>query len=346
MIKHITLGSTGIETPQNGFGVLPLQRVEMSEAIKILRRAYEGGMTFFDTAHAYTDSEEKVGNALSEVREKIYIATKTDAKNVEDVKKQLENSLKMLKTDYIDIYQFHCVDRCYKPGDGTGMYEYMQEQKAKGVIRHIGITTHKVGIAEEIIESGLYETLQYPLSYLSTERELALVEKCKQKNMGFIAMKGLAGGLLTNSKACFAFMSQFENVIPIWGVQKIDELEEWLSFMDSPVYLDDEIKAFIEDDKKKLGGDFCRGCGYCAPCTVDIVVNACARMSLMIRRAPSAGWLSEKWQNEMRKIENCVECGVCMTKCPYELNIPKLLKKNYEDYFEIIKTGNIPELKL
>lgn len=342
-IKSIALGSTGIVTQQNGFGVLPLQRVEMDEAVRILRRAYEGGMTFYDTAHAYTDSEEKVGNALSEVRENIFIATKTDAKNVEGVKEQLENSLKMLKTDYIDIYQFHCVGQCYKPGDGTGMYEFMQELKAKGIVRHIGITTHKVGIAEEIIESGLYETLQYPLSYLSTERELALVEKCKEKNMGFIGMKGLAGGLLTNSKACFAFMSQFDNVIPIWGVQRMSELEEWLAFMDNPVEMNDEIRDYINEDKSKLGGEFCRGCGYCAPCTADITINACARMSLMIRRAPSAGWLSEKWQAEMKKIENCVECGICMTKCPYELPIPSLLRKNYDDYFEIIRTGKKPE---
>ncbi|MCQ2537914.1 MAG: aldo/keto reductase [Lachnospiraceae bacterium] len=342
-MKNITLGSTGIVIPQNGFGVLPLQRVEMSEAVRILRRAYEGGMTFFDTAHAYTDSEEKVGNALSDVRKNIFIATKTDAKNVEGVKEQLANSLKMLKTDYIDIYQFHCVGQCYKPGDGTGMYEYMMEQKEKGIIKHIGITTHKVGIAEEIIESGLYETLQYPLSYLSTERELELVRKCKEHNMGFIGMKGLAGGLLTNAEACFAFMSQFDNVIPIWGVQRMSELEDWLKFMDEPVEMNEEIRAFIEDDKSKLGGDFCRGCGYCAPCTADIVVNACARMSLMIRRAPSAGWLSEKWQAEMKKIENCVECGVCMTRCPYELQIPALLRKNYEDYFDIINNGKKPE---
>lgn len=344
-IKNITLGSTGITVPQNGFGVLPLQRVEMSEAVKILKKAYENGMLFFDTAHAYTDSEEKVGNALSDVREKLFIATKTDAKNLSDMKAQLENSLKMLKTDYIDIYQFHCVDRCYKPGDGTGMYEYMQELKNKGIIRHIGITTHKLGIAEEIIESGLYETLQYPLSYLSTEKELALISKCKDKNMGFIAMKGLAGGLLTNSKACFAFMSQFDNVIPIWGIQKMSELDEWLDFMETPVEMNDEIIAFIEADKKNLGGDFCRGCGYCSPCTVDIKVNACARMSLMVRRAPSKSWLSENWQNEMKKIENCVECGLCMTRCPYELNIPELLKKNYNDYFEIIRTGIIPDMK-
>ncbi|MCF0237427.1 MAG: aldo/keto reductase, partial [Sphaerochaetaceae bacterium] len=245
IIKNVTLGSTQITVPQNGFGVLPLQRTPMDEAVKILRKAYEGGMKFFDTARGYTDSEEKIGNALSDVRKNIILATKSKSKTPEDVLKDFETSTRLLKTDFIDIYQFHCVHQCYKRGDGTGMYEAMEQLKAEGKIGHIGITTHKIGIAEEIIESGLYETLQYPLSYLSNERELALIEKCKKANMGFIAMKGLAGGLLNNAKACFAFMTQFDNVIPIWGIQRMSELEQWLSFMDNPVYMNDEIKAFI-----------------------------------------------------------------------------------------------------
>ena len=335
-MKNITLGKTGITTPQNAFGALPVQRVDMETAVKILRRAYEGGMTFFDTARAYTDSEEKLGAAFEGMRDKIYIASKTMAKTPEKFWVDLNTTLKNLRTDYLDIYQFHCVGQCYAPGDGTGMYEAMLEAKAQGKIRHIGITAHKIGIAEEIVKSGLYETLQFPFSYLATDRDIALVKSCEEAGMGFIAMKGLSGGLLTNSDACMAFMSQF-NVLPIWGVQKMSELEEWLRFFEKEPHMTDEIREFIENDRKELLGDFCRGCGYCAPCTVGIVINQCARMSQMIRRSPSDAWLSDTWQAEMNKIENCVDCGVCKTRCPYELDIPTLLRKNYEDYKAIVE---------
>ena len=335
-MKQVTLGTTGITVPQNGFGALPVQRVDMETAIRILRRAYEGGMTFFDTARAYSDSEEKVGNAFVGIRENIYIASKTAAKTPEDFRSQLETSLKLLQTDYIDIYQFHCVDQCYRPGDGTGMYECMLEAKEQGKIRHIGVTAHKLQVAKECIESGLYETLQYPLSYISSEKELELVKMCQERNMGYIAMKGLAGGLIHNSRAAFAFMAQFDNVIPIWGVQKMEELEEWLSYMDESPVMDDELAAYIEKEKKELTGEFCRGCGYCMPCPAGILINNCARMSLMVRRAPSEAWLNEYWQENMKKIENCLNCGQCMKKCPYELNTPELLRKNYEDYKKIL----------
>lgn len=342
-MRQVTLGKTGITVPQNAFGALPIQRVGMDDAVKILRRAYEGGMRFFDTARAYSDSEEKLGNAFEGMRDKIYIATKTMARTPKDFWDQLETSLELLKTDYIDIYQFHCVDICYREGDGNGMYECMLEAKKQGKIRHIGVTAHKLNVAQECIESGLYETLQYPFSYLSSEKERKLVEMCKEHNMGFIAMKGLAGGLLNHSEAVFAYMSQFDNVLPIWGIQKMEELEEWLSYMDNAPVMDENTKKFIEKERKELTGEFCRGCGYCMPCPAGIKINNCARMSLMLRRAPSKNWLNEEWQENMKKIEDCLHCGQCMSKCPYELNTPKLLQKNYEDYKNVLSGKTVIE---
>lgn len=335
-MKQVTLGRTGITVPQNAFGALPVQRVSKETAVKLLRRAYEGGMLFFDTARAYSDSEEKLGAAFSGTRDKIYIASKTMALTPEDFWKQLETTLNNLKTDYLDLYQFHCVDRCYAPGDGTGMYECMLKAKEQGKIRHIGATAHKIGVAMECVESGLYETMQFPFSYLSSGKELELVRKCRENDVGFIAMKGLAGGLINNSKAAMAYMAQFDNVLPIWGIQSEKELEEWLSYMGNTPAMDQEISDFIAKEREELTGDFCRGCGYCMPCPAGIMINQCARVSLMLRRAPSANSLSESMQAEMRKIENCLECGQCMSKCPYELNIPELLKKNYEDYKKVL----------
>ena len=332
-MKTICLGKTGISVPQNAFGALPIQRVSEEEAVSLLRKAYEGGMRFFDTARAYSDSEVKVGKAFEGMRDKVYISSKTMATTREKFEEDLETTLTNLKTDYIDIYQLHCAARCYTAEDD--LYQCLVEAKKQGRIRHIGITAHKIGVAEDIVKSGLYETLQFPFSYLASERDIALVQSCKEADMGFIAMKGLSGGLLTNSEACMAFMSQYD-VLPIWGIQRQSELEEWLGFFENEVTITKKIKNVIEKDRNELLGEFCRGCGYCMPCTVDITINQCARMSQMIRRAPSQNWLTEHWQNEMMKIDSCVNCYMCKTRCPYELDIPNLLRKNLKDYKEIL----------
>lgn len=335
-MRNVTLGKTGITAPQNGFGALPVQRVTMAEAIELLRAAYEGGMTYFDTARAYSDSEEKLGVAFDGMRDKIFIATKTHATSPEGFRKDLETSLKNLRTDYIDLYQFHCVNQCWTPGDGSGMYECMTEAKKAGKIRHIGVTAHKIQVAFDCVDSGLYETMQFPFSYLSSEKEISLVKRCGEAGMGFVAMKGLAGGLITNSRAAMAYMSQFENVMPIWGVQRSSELSEWLSYMKDTPSMTSEIERFIADERGELTGEFCRGCGYCMPCPAGIMINQCARMSLMLRRAPSKAWLTPSMQAEMKKIEGCLNCRQCTRKCPYELDTPALLKKNYEDYKKVL----------
>ena len=225
----VTLGRTGITVNKNGFGALPIQRVSQEDAVALARKAYKAGIRFFDTARAYTDSEVKLGEAFDGIRSEVYIATKTAAQNAEDFWKDLHTSLTNLRTDYVDLYQFHNPAFCPKPGDGSGLYEAALEAKEKGMIRHIGITNHRLSVAHEAIESGLYETLQFPFSYISGEQELELVNACKEHEMGFIAMKGLSGGLITNSAAAYAFEAQYDGVLPIWGVQREKELDEFLS---------------------------------------------------------------------------------------------------------------------
>ena len=200
-MDKVILGKTGIEVNKNGFGALPIQRITKAEAVYILQKAFYNGINYFDTARAYTDSEEKIGAAFSYIRDKLIISTKTAAKTGEGLKKDLEESLRMLQTDYIDIYQFHNPDFCPKPGDESGVYECMLKAKEEGKIRHIGITNHRLKVAEEIIDSGLYETLQFPFCYLATDKDIALVKKCEEKDMGFIALIALSGGLITKSAA-------------------------------------------------------------------------------------------------------------------------------------------------
>ena len=336
-MQTVTLGRTGITVNKNGFGALPIQRVSADYAGMLLRKAYNAGITYFDTARSYSDSEEKMGLALSDVRENIIIATKTPSTTVEGFWQDLETSLRLLKTDYIDVYQFHNPAFCPKPGDGTGLYEAMEEAKKQGKIRFIGITNHRLGVAEEAAASGLYDTLQFPFCYLATERDIALVNLCKENHVGFISMKGLSGGLITRSDAAYAYLAQFPNTLPIWGIQRESELREFLSYQDNPPAMTEELRALIEADRKELAGDFCRGCGYCMPCPQGIEINTCARMSLLLRRSPAANWLSERGQAMMKKVEDCVGCGQCKSRCPYNLDTPALLRRNYEDYKTFLK---------
>ncbi|MCH5259972.1 MAG: aldo/keto reductase [Lachnospiraceae bacterium] len=336
MSNTVTLGKTGITTNKNGFGALPIQRISDNDAVYLLRKAYDNGITYFDTARWYTDSEHKLGIAFAGMRDKIFIATKTGATNAEGFRQDLETSLANLQTDYIDVYQFHNPAFCPRPGDESGLYDAILKAKEQGKIRHIGITNHRLAVANEAIDSGLYETLQFPFCYLATEKDIEVVEKCKQADMGFIAMKALSGGLINNSAAAYAYLAQYDNVLPIWGVQRESELNEFLSYVDNPPTMTEEIEAVIRHDREELLGDFCRGCGYCMPCPAGIEINNCARMSLLIRRAPSAGYLSPDGQANMMKIEHCLHCNKCKSKCPYGLDTPTLLQKNLEDYKKVL----------
>ena len=330
----VTLGRSGLVVPKNGFGALPIQRISTGETIKLIHKALDHGMYYFDTARFYTDSEEKLGKALHDRRDKVIISTKTGATKVEDFWKDLETSLRLLQTDYVDLYQFHNPDFCPLPGDGTGLYEAMLEAQRQGKVRHIGITNHRLAVAQQAIDSDLYETLQFPFSYLASDKELSLVNQCDERNIGFIAMKALSGGLISHAATAYAYLAQFPGVEPIWGIQRESELDEFISFQDNPPVLDDEMRQRIEKDRKELTGDFCRGCGYCQPCTVGIEIESCNRMYLFLRRAPYSVYLTEEFNKKMHQIEDCVDCGICKSRCPYGLDIPNLLRRNLKDWNE------------
>jgi len=328
----VTLGRTGLNVNKNGFGALPIQRVSKKEAVYILQKAFHNGINYYDTARAYTDSEEKLGAAFSHIRDKIVISTKTAARDVKGFWEDLEQSLRILQTEYIDIYQLHNPDFCPKPEDASGLYDAMLTAREQGKIRYIGITNHRLSVAKEAAESGLYDTLQFPFSYLSTDADREIVNACRDRRIGFIAMKALSGGLITDSAMAYAYLAQYDTVEPIWGIQREGELDEFLSYQDNPPALSEEMMARIEADRGELAGEFCRGCGYCMPCPEGISINMCARMSLLLRRAPRESFLSDKWQAEMKKVKDCRNCDSCAEKCPYGLNPPELLKRNYEDY--------------
>ena len=361
-MAQITIGRTGITVEKTGFGALPIQRISQEDAVHLLRKALDNGITYFDTARGYTNSEEKLGAAFDGIRDQVIIATKTGASTGEELKQHLETSLRNLQTDYIDIYQFHNPGTCPRPGDGSGLYEAMEEAKKQGKIRFISITNHRLDVAEEAVEapapmaadngfaaaaekamaaepaveSGLYETLQFPFNYLSTEKELALLDKTVKAGMGFICMKGMSGGLINNSAAAVAWMNQFPEALPIWGVQRETELDEFIAHMKNPPVLTPELQAVIDTDRAQLQGEFCRGCGYCMPCPQGIQINMAARVSLMLRRAPLELSLNDDAKQKMEQVTACVECYQCASRCPYGLDTPKLLKRNYKDYQEVL----------
>jgi len=332
------LGRTNLMVTRTAFGVLPIQRTDLDEAVRILRRAYDAGINFYDTARAYSNSEEKLGRAFEGIRDKVIIATKSMSTTKAGVMENLETSLRNLKTDYVDILQLHNPATLPDPNDPESSYAGLVEARDRGMVRFISITNHSFEVANKAIDSGLFDTLQYPLCSISAPSDLALIDRCKSEDIGLIAMKPLSGGLLTNARSAFAFLHQFDNVVPIWGIQRMSELEEILSLDSNPPALDEEILRSIESDRNALASNFCRACGYCLPCPAEIPIPMAARMFLLLRRMPYAQFMTDEWRMAMHRINDCVDCGHCKSKCPYGLDTPSLLKKALADYDEFYKT--------
>ena len=331
-MEKIRLGRTELYVTKTAFGALPIQRISKADAVHLVRRAADAGINYFDTANMYTDSEEKLGEALEGIRQNVVISTKSAATDKKTAMAHIEESLRRLRTDYIDLFQFHNPAVLPDPTDPDGAFAAALEMKERGYIRHIGITNHRPKVARAAIESGNFETLQFPFCYLATETDFALVEDCKRADMGYIAMKGLSGGLLNNAAACYAFMAQYDNVVPIWGIQHEWELDQWLELTKNPPEMTDELKAVIEHDRRELAGSFCRSCGYCLPCAANIDIPQSARMSALLRRSPYQPYMTDQWYEKMHRIENCIHCDACKSRCPYGLDTPALLKRQLLDY--------------
>jgi len=343
-MKKIRLGRTGLMVTKTAFGALPIQRLAMGEAERLLKRAYDEGINFFDTANMYSDSEEKLGNALSSVRQNVILATKSGGKDKKTVLSHIETSLKRLKTDYIDLIQLHNPGELPDTRDPDSTYGALKEAQKRGYVRFIGITNHSASRAEEAVRSGSYDTLQYPFSFLNAERDEAIARLARDADMGFIAMKALAGGLIASAAAAFAYIRQFPFVVPLWGIQRERELEQFLELEQHPPKYED-VAAVIRKDRQELTGNFCHGCGYCLPCPAGIDIPVMSRMSLLLRRAPVEPLLNEINREKMLRIRDCIECRQCAARCPYELDPPPLLRENLRDYISFYRDYTKEELE-
>ena len=336
-MKKLILGQTGLEVNKTSFGALPIQRLTVDDAVSLVQKAYQAGITYFDTARAYTDSEMKLGIAFEGVRDKVVISTKSAAKDADGFERDLEQSLTMLKTDYVDLIQFHNPSFVPLPGGADGLYDAAMKAKADGRVRHVGITQHSIERAEYVAECGLYETLQYPFNHLATEREIAMVRRCAETGVGYIGMKAMSGGLFPDARVPFAFISQFDNVVPIWGMQRESELRQLCELDADPPVIDDEMRALIENDRRELSVAFCRGCGYCMPCPVGIPINNANRMTQLLTRSPWRPYMTPEWQAQMARIDDCIHCGACARKCPYEIKPYETLKGHLAFYRAFVK---------
>jgi aryl-alcohol dehydrogenase-like predicted oxidoreductase len=343
-MELIILGKSGLSVTRPAFGALPLQRLERGEAVDLLRAAADGGINFFDTARVYTDSEAKLGEAFDGMRGRVIIATKTRGADRAVIEADLAKSLDALKTDYLDLYQIHNIKDLPRPGDGTRRWETMSELKRKGVIRAMGITSHSLELAKEAAISGLYDTVQFPFSLLATREEEELVRICREKNIGFIAMKALAGGLITAIPAAFAYLQSFSNAVPIWGIQAKEELAQFLRLAASPPALDADMEKAVHAERDALGARFCRGCGYCLPCPQDIYIPFIARLDGLLRRSPWRQYAQRDWVERMRTAKTCLHCGDCATRCPYGLNPEELVAANVVDYENFMNEHGLPGL--
>lgn len=327
-MQYGLLGSTGLMVSKIGFGGIPIQQLDQDSANKLIEKVLECGINFIDTARGYTVSESLIGNALSGSRQKVFLATKSMARDSDGLRKDIEISLRNLKTDYIDLYQFHNIptiqelEKVMKPG---GALEVFLEYRDRGGIKHIGITSHSLEVIEKAIEYNVFETVQYPYNAVETQAEETF-KKAYEKNLGVIAMKPFAGGALTNNKAALKFILQNKHITcPIPGMCSIEQLKENVKAIDEMPLSKGEEEA-LSKEASELGEKFCRRCGYCQPCPKGINIPVAFTLEGYYTRYNLQDWAVERYKSLPAKVSACEKCGLCETKCPYRLPIRDMLE--------------------
>ena len=335
-MEYRTLGKTGLRISRMGFGGIPIQRIDADGTRALMQQVADAGVNFIDTAKGYTVSEQYLGYALEGIRDKFIIATKSRSRTKEAMAKDIETSLEALRTDHIDLYQMHNVpvadfEKVMAPG---GALEALMEAKAAGKIGHIGITAHAVASFEKALELDWVETIMFP--YNIVEQQAAhLIEKCAEKNIGFIDMKPLAGGAIEDATLALRYVCANPNVtVVIPGMADPKELEQNLAACTNTAPITTEEEAGFEAIRKQLGTNFCRRCNYCQPCTAGINISSTFLMMGYLERYGLADWARSRYATFPVKASACIGCGVCETRCPYELPIRDMLKKAAADFGE------------
>jgi uncharacterized protein len=342
-VKIIDLGQTGLKVTELGCGGIPIMRVSMNEAELILRRCFELGIRFFDTAHVYNDSEQKMGVALQPFRSEVVLATKVWAKTAREADEQLTMSFDRLGTQCIDLIQCHNVSKqedleiIMGPG---GAYEILAKAKAEGRVRAIGFSSHNPDIAIKAIDSGKFATVQFPFNFIEDDPEKLVFPHARERGMGIIGMKPLGGGLLDRADLCFRFLQQYPDVIPIPGIQSIDEIEEIVAHYEARKPLSQPDREEMQRIRNEIGGRFCRRCEYCMPCEQGVQIPRVLLVKSQVRRF-SPAQLILMTKDAVSSAEQCVECRQCVERCPYALPIPEMLKENVEIFRKFLSANDL-----
>lgn len=333
-MQYVTLGKTGLCVSRIGFGGIPIQRIEKEEAPALIDALIENGINYIDTARGYTVSEEWIGAAIDGRRDKFILATKSMARDKEGMARDIETSLRNLRTDHIDLYQVHNpsmdqLDTVLAPG---GALEALMEAKAAGKIRHIGITAHAIAVFERALELDWVETVMFPYNIVESQCE-QLLPVCREKNIGFIAMKPLAGGAIEDGEAAMRYIAANELVtIAIPGMYNADEVRQNAAAGANSEPLNEDELARVAKIKSELTGNFCRRCNYCAPCTVGISIPSVFLFAGYLERYGLADWAKGRYDSMKVKASACIGCGKCEPRCPYGLPIRQMLKKAAQEF--------------
>ncbi len=333
-MQYVTLGKTGLAVSRVGFGGIPIQRISQEECTALFDAVIEAGINYIDTARGYTVSEEYLGKALQSRRDKFILATKSMARTCEAMAKDIETSLKNLQTDYIDLYQIHNpndaqLDAVLAPG---GAMEALLEAKAQGKIGHIGLTAHSLSVFERALELQEIETIMFPYNIVERQGE-TLIARCQEKNVGFIAMKPLAGGAIEDAELAMRYIvSNPAATLVIPGMYCADEVWQNVGAAQNTAPLTEEEQVRCAAIVAELGDHFCRRCNYCAPCTKGISIPAVFLFEGYLSRYGLEDWARDRYASLSAKASECIGCGVCETRCPYHLPIRQMLKHCAEKF--------------
>ncbi len=338
-MRYVKLGRTYLTVSEFGFGCIPIIRLSKDDAAKVLRHAFERGVTFFDTANAYRDSEEKIGIAFTGMRGNVVLASKTLKRGAEEAMVHLENSLRMLRTDYLDLYQLHLVAQEEDWNEVTGpagALEAVLKAKAAGKVRHVGVTSHNLQMALKMVRSGLFDTIQFPFNLIEEGAKDELLGAAREAGMGFICMKPFAGGAIDNAEIAFKYLRAHSDAIPIPGFESVEQIDQIVSIYSQVNVIDEQDIAVMENYRSELGKIFCRRCEYCQPCPQGVMITPAMGYPSVARRI-SPPVAVEFCRKAMESVPLCTECGDCLERCPYELRIPEILKANYALYEKHLK---------
>lgn len=338
-MKTVRLGKTGLKVSRVGIGGIPIQRPPLDEAITVIQRALDLGVTFIDTALGYGTSEERIGKGIAGRREEVILATKGGRRDKATTLEHIEMSLKRLNTDYIDLWQFHNVstfeayEQVIRPGGGM---EGAQEALKAGKIRHIGVSSHNIDVALKMVSSGLFETIQFPFNFVTCEPADELVPLAQKCDVGFIAMKPFAGGNLSDASLAIKYLLQFDNVVPDPGVEKAKEVEEIVGIVNGSWELTSQDRQKMEEIRNELGTRFCRQCMYCMPCLQGVEIWLLMYIRTLWRLWPPKEFFP--WAKRVVESgKNCIQCGECEEKCPYNLPIREMIVENSEFYERVAR---------